>query len=94
MRTIALERANTIVGKIGHKIRRATSSERKDFLYSGIDNPRWVIDMGCFKPHRAFGSVYEAFQYLCKKEFVALQEIELSSAQRELVRRAVYDEEI
>jgi hypothetical protein len=92
MKTITLETANAIVGKIGREIRRASASERKDALYSGVDNPRWVIDMGCFKPKKAFGTVSEAFRYLCKREFETIQEIDLTDNQRELVRRAVYDE--
>jgi predicted DNA binding protein len=92
MKTVTLETANAIVGKLGQEIRKASASERKDAIYSGVDNPRWVIDLGCFKPKKAFKTISEAFRYICKSRFETLQETELTDRQRELVRRAVYDE--
>jgi repressor of nif and glnA expression len=88
---ITLETANGILGKIGKEIRKASSSERRDALFSGVENPRWVIDRGSFKPKKAFGTVSEAFRYLCKSEFETLQEIKLTDKQLELVKRAVYE---
>lgn len=89
---ITLQTANAIARKVGQEIRKADTSERKDALYSGVDNPRWVIDLGCFKPKKAFKTISEAFRYICKSRFETLQETELTDRQRELVRRAVYDE--
>lgn len=91
MNKITLQAANAIIGKVGEEIRRASSSERRDALYSGVDNPRWVIDRECFKPEKAFGTVSEAFRYVCRKRFEELEGIELTDNQRELVRRAVYE---
>lgn len=87
-----IETANAILRKVGEEVRKASSSERRDALFSGVENPRWVIDRGCFKPEKAFGTVSEAFRYVCKRRFEELEEIELTDKQRELVRRAVYDE--
>ena len=91
MKTITLATANAIVGKVGEEIRKISSSERRDALYQGVDNPRWVIDRDCFKPEKAFRTVSEAFRYVCKRRFVELEEMELTDNQRELVRRAVYE---
>jgi recombinational DNA repair ATPase RecF len=88
---ITLETANGILGKIGKEIRKASSSERRDALFSGVDNPRWVIDSGCFKPKQAFGTVWEAFRHVCKSRFEELEETELTDNQLELVKRAVYE---
>ena len=88
---ITLETSNAILRKVGEEIRKASSLERRDALYAGIDNPRWVIDRDCFKPEKTFRTVSEAFRYVCKRRFVELDEMELTDNQRELVRRAVYE---
>lgn len=88
---ITLESANVIARKIGLEIRKASLSERKDALYQGVENPIWVIDSGVFKPKKAFGTVSEAFRYLCKREFEKLQETDLTKRQKETVSRAVYE---
>lgn len=82
---ITLDRANDIARKIGLETRivRKIGLEIRKASSSEIK-----------KDENAFDTVSEAFRYLCKREFEKLQETELTQKQRELVKRAVYDEEI